>query len=114
MATNLPVVGLTVSAFQFAELGRAPAATHVMPSFEYEAAVEPDGTATNRPVVGLTTTPVHAEELGKGLPATQLIPSLEYADDVENCAMATYLTGHDVPVPPAYTFARVPSYVAAI
>jgi hypothetical protein len=36
MATNLPVVGLTVTEYQFGLLGMV-AATHVIPSFEYAA-----------------------------------------------------------------------------
>ena len=80
---NLPVVGLTAIPCQFAELGRAPPATHVMPSFEYAAAVELFAIVTNLPVTGLTVTAIHVEELGRAPPATQLIPSLEYAAAVE-------------------------------
>jgi hypothetical protein len=52
------------------------------------------------------------EELGRAPVVSQLIPSYEYAPVVLE-ETTTYLI-KEVPVPPAYTLALVPSYVAAI
>ena len=94
------------------ELGRV-VVDHVIPSLEYAAVAVLYATATNLPVAGLTATERQSAALGIVAPV-QLIPSFEYAPGDEREATATYRPDHDVPVPPAYTFARVPSYVAAI
>jgi hypothetical protein len=78
VTTNRPVVGLTVTEFQLAALGRGLVATHVIPSFEYAAVVLPRAIATNLPVVGLTVTENQSGLLGM-VAATHVIPSFEYA-----------------------------------
>jgi hypothetical protein len=78
VTTKRPLVGLTVTEFQLAALGRGLVTTHVIPSFEYAAVVLLRAIATNLPLVGLTVTENHSGLLGI-VAATHVMPSFEYA-----------------------------------